>query len=262
MISPTFLKAYDSLRKTQRIMYAGCTFCRNPMQCCEMGSYNVVYSGSSYPDNSNAATSSPTSTTSSSFSSVSSISSSSSSPYVREDIDELEARLEMLRSHNSSLEKEHERLCEMKQQVDHEIERVLKRHMNHCYLTLDDLARFEAMLGATKEVLVVVNAPYDTDITVHQKPSPPPAACSSLSSPTPSSIRARGQPYPPIKVNNNIRLQSTNSKLLTLRHFRRDPKPNAPYVYLTIQIRLSGSFRYHHDMRPQNGIILEILTDL
>lgn len=68
----------------------------------------------------------------------------------------------------------------MKQQVDHEIERVLKRHKTHCYLTLDDLARFEVMSATQQEVFVLVNAPYNTDINVRQSRS----AAGSASRPT------------------------------------------------------------------------------
>lgn len=54
--------------------------------------------------------------------------------------------------------------------MDHEIEGVLKRHKDYCYLTLEELARYQTKLA--QEVLVIVNAPYNTDITV-QQPSLP-----------------------------------------------------------------------------------------
>ncbi|ORZ01773.1 E2F/DP family winged-helix DNA-binding domain-domain-containing protein [Syncephalastrum racemosum] len=100
----------------------------------------------------------------SSASTASSISSTTSASSLMS----MEHRLAMLKNSNNMMEKKERQLNDLTQQMDHEIERVLKRHKTHCYLTLDDLARFEVMLAAQQEVLVVVNAPYDTDITVHQ----------------------------------------------------------------------------------------------
>ncbi|KAI9257580.1 E2F/DP family winged-helix DNA-binding domain-containing protein [Helicostylum pulchrum] len=77
---------------------------------------------------------------------------------------DLEERLAFLKKHNQSLEKEQNQLNSFKQQVDDEIERVLKNHSSYCYLTLDDIAQFEVIMAAQQESLVVVNAPYDTDI--------------------------------------------------------------------------------------------------
>ncbi|KAL1932520.1 hypothetical protein VTP01DRAFT_8198 [Rhizomucor pusillus] len=116
---------------------------------------------------------------SSSFSS-SAASPASTSSSLSSTTDELEHRLAMLRSHNMSLKRQYDHLNEMKQQVDHEIERVLKRHKTHCYLTLDDLARFEVMSATQQEVFVLVNAPYNTDINVRQSRS----AAGSASRPT------------------------------------------------------------------------------
>ncbi|KAJ8654522.1 hypothetical protein O0I10_009828 [Lichtheimia ornata] len=97
-------------------------------------------------------------------------SSSSSSCIMSSNLDELEHRLSLLKRHNVSLEREHDRLHSIKQHVDHEIEGVLRRHKNHCYLTLEDLAQYQTKLA--QEVLVIVNAPYNTDITVHQPSLP------------------------------------------------------------------------------------------
>jgi hypothetical protein len=82
---------------------------------------------------------------------------------------ELQQRLAYLKKHNQSLENEHQQLLAFKQQVDHEIERVIQTNNSYCYLTLDDIARFEIIMAAQQEALVVVNAPYDTDIEVHQQ---------------------------------------------------------------------------------------------
>ncbi|CAO3609483.1 unnamed protein product [Mucor fragilis] len=81
---------------------------------------------------------------------------------------ELEQRLAYLRNHNQSLENEQNHLNIFKQQIDQEIERVIKNNASYCYLTLDDIDRFEVIMAAQQEALVVVNAPYDTDIEVHQ----------------------------------------------------------------------------------------------
>ncbi|KAI9317948.1 E2F/DP family winged-helix DNA-binding domain-containing protein [Dichotomocladium elegans] len=80
---------------------------------------------------------------------------------------ELEHRLSMLRRHNVSLEQEHDRLSSIKSQVDDEIESMMKKHKQHCYLTFDELSRYQEKLA--KQVLVVVNAPYNTEISVHHQ---------------------------------------------------------------------------------------------
>ena len=81
---------------------------------------------------------------------------------------ELEQRLAYLRNHNQTLENEKNHLNIFKNQIDREIERVIKNNSSYCYLTLDDIDRFEVIMAAQQEALVVVNAPYDTDIEVHQ----------------------------------------------------------------------------------------------
>lgn len=81
---------------------------------------------------------------------------------------ELEQRLAYLRNHNQTLENEQHHLNIFKQQIDQEIERVIKNNASYCYLTMDDIDRFEVIMAAQQEALVVVNAPYDTDIEVHQ----------------------------------------------------------------------------------------------
>lgn len=112
--------------------------------------------------------SSPTSSTSSLSSITSAASSTTSNNSNSANLEELERRLAYLRTHNVSLEKEHERLADTKRRVDHEIEQMFKRNRQHCYLTLDDLARYQSKLR--QDVLVVVNAPYDTQITVDRPP--------------------------------------------------------------------------------------------
>ncbi|KAJ8658513.1 hypothetical protein O0I10_005866 [Lichtheimia ornata] len=112
--------------------------------------------------------SSPTSSTSSLSSVTSAASSTTSNNSNSANLEELERRLAYLRTHNVSLEKEHERLADTKRRVDHEIEQMFKRNRQHCYLTLDDLARYQSKLR--QDVLVVVNAPYDTQITVDRPP--------------------------------------------------------------------------------------------
>jgi len=81
---------------------------------------------------------------------------------------ELEQRLAFLKSHNQTLENEQNHLNIFKQQIDQEIEKVIKNNSSYCYLTLDDIDKFEVIMAAQQEALVVVNAPYDTDIEVHQ----------------------------------------------------------------------------------------------
>lgn len=83
------------------------------------------------------------------------------------EIAKLQQRLQSLKNQNQSLEKEYKQLNDIKQQVDLDIERVLMSNGSDCYLTLDDLTRFELMIDAERESFVVVNAPYDTDIEVH-----------------------------------------------------------------------------------------------
>lgn len=61
---------------------------------------------------------------------------------------------------------------------------MIKTHNSYCYLTLDDFAQFEVAMAAEQEALLIVNAPYDTDIEVHQQtndhdaftPYPPPSS--------------------------------------------------------------------------------------
>ncbi|KAI8637374.1 E2F/DP family winged-helix DNA-binding domain-containing protein [Parasitella parasitica] len=83
-------------------------------------------------------------------------------------INELEERLANLKNHNQMLENEKTHLDIFKRQIDQEIEKVIKDNQSYCYLTLDDIEKFEVIMAAQQEALVVVNAPYDTDIEVHQ----------------------------------------------------------------------------------------------
>ena len=70
-----------------------------------------------------------------------------------------------LRKHNQTLEKEKTQLHTFKNQVDEEIERLLRNQSSYCYLTMDDINQFQMELP--EQDLVVVNAPYETDIEVH-----------------------------------------------------------------------------------------------
>ncbi|KAI7904448.1 E2F/DP family winged-helix DNA-binding domain-containing protein [Cokeromyces recurvatus] len=79
---------------------------------------------------------------------------------------ELEQRLAFLKNENASLEERYRRLRQFKQQVDEETERIIKNNASYCYLTLEDIAGFEVMTKE-QESLVVVNAPYNTDIELH-----------------------------------------------------------------------------------------------
>ncbi|KAI9485240.1 MAG: E2F/DP family winged-helix DNA-binding domain-containing protein [Benjaminiella poitrasii] len=91
-----------------------------------------------------------------------------SNAYIDNKSKELEQRLTSLKTYNQSLEDKQRQLNQFKQQVDEEIENVIKNHASYCYLTLDDIARFEVVTAAQQESLVVVNAPYNTDIELHQ----------------------------------------------------------------------------------------------
>ncbi|KAI7877746.1 hypothetical protein K492DRAFT_238987 [Lichtheimia hyalospora FSU 10163] len=154
-------------------------------------------------------TASSSSSSSSSSSPTPSIttSSSSSSCIMSSNLDELEHRLSLLKRHNVSLEREHDRLHSIKQHVDHEIEGVLKRHKDHCYLTLEDLARYQTKLA--QEVLVIVNAPYNTDITVHPPSLPSTSRHSLKTQPTKvkCSIRVPNHSNQPLQI---VSLQHTD----------------------------------------------------
>ncbi|KAI9490968.1 E2F/DP family winged-helix DNA-binding domain-containing protein [Zychaea mexicana] len=195
-------------------------------------STSATSSPSGYPSDNVA---SPASSTSS-LSSLSSFSSSS-----KDSVDELEHRLTLLKRHNGTLEREYEHLNDMKQQVDREIERILKRHKGHCYLTLDDLARFEAMLHAQQEVLVVVNAPYDTDITVHQPPKQHHLHSPRLS----ASPRMRFQPYPsPVKTPSGVPAAPATSAAAKTKCFIRVPDRSSQALHI-----VSLSARHHSNER-------------
>lgn len=163
--------------------------------------------------------------------------SSTSSTASASSLNSMEHHLAMLKNSNSMMEKKQRQLNDLAQQMDHEIERVLKRHKNHCYLTLDDLTRFEVMLAAQQEVLVVVNAPYDTDITVHQ-PKP----------------RLAMQPYSP-KVNIKdficgfMACRSKLSCFASLLSILCRQKPNASSVYQKLRHNRSvSSPSLHHPL--------------
>lgn len=76
--------------------------------------------------------------------------------------------------------------------MDEEIERVMKTHSTYCYLTLDDIAQFEVIMAAQQESLVVVNAPYDTEIEVHNNNTSHDSSSSSIY-PYPSMTKKTGK---------------------------------------------------------------------
>ncbi|KAG1440597.1 hypothetical protein G6F56_011855 [Rhizopus delemar] len=87
-------------------------------------------------------------------------------PESCEKTDELEKQLESLKQRNENLEKEYSNLNEIKQRVDQDIEQVLKLNTPNCYLTLDDLRKFERTKNAEQDSYVIVNTPYDSSIEV------------------------------------------------------------------------------------------------
>ncbi|KAG0176724.1 E2F transcription factor 3 [Apophysomyces sp. BC1021] len=81
----------------------------------------------------------------------------------------LEKRLATLKNQNRNLENELDQLSTARQQVDHEMEQVLQRHKDHCYLTLDDLSQFKVTPQQEQpHQMLIVNAPYNTDINIYQ----------------------------------------------------------------------------------------------
>jgi hypothetical protein len=58
-------------------------------------------------------------------------------------------------------------------------------------VTLDDIARFEDAMAAQQEALVAVNAPYNTDIEVHQQTNDHNASSSFTPYPPSSSIMTK-----------------------------------------------------------------------
>ncbi|KAI8379193.1 E2F/DP family winged-helix DNA-binding domain-containing protein [Radiomyces spectabilis] len=101
---------------------------------------------------------------------------------------ELEHHLARLKSRNQTLQQERDQLLHTKQKIDQEVDDILKCHASHCYLTLQDLARFQDLTTRAQDdnkqsmpndddddhapLLLVVNAPYNTDIVVQQEEVP------------------------------------------------------------------------------------------
>ncbi|KAG0734792.1 hypothetical protein G6F23_012073 [Rhizopus arrhizus] len=82
-----------------------------------------------------------------------------------ENTKELEKRLFSLRKQNESLEKEYERLNEEKYKVDVDIEQALESNRSDCYITLNDLVRFDNTTRKEEQgSFVIVNAPYESAI--------------------------------------------------------------------------------------------------
>ncbi|CAO0800953.1 unnamed protein product [Mucor circinelloides] len=113
---------------------------------------------------------------------------------------ELEQRLAFLKSHNQTLENEQNHLNIFKQQIDQEIEKVIKNNSSYCYLTLDDIDKFEVIMAAQQEALVVVNAPYDTDIEVHQVRNTTPTKKKSNNTTTKCLIRVPESSTKPLRL--------------------------------------------------------------
>ncbi|KAI8364460.1 E2F/DP family winged-helix DNA-binding domain-containing protein [Choanephora cucurbitarum] len=131
---------------------------------------------------------------------------------------ELEQRLELLKSYNQTLENEQKQLNTFKQQIDQEIESMIKTNSPYCYLTLDDIAKFEVIMAAQQEALVVVNAPYDTDIEVHHHHHHHQPQQNSHYSPYPTkkSSQTRTKCYIRVPENSNQSLQ-----ILSLRQSKQ-----------------------------------------
>ncbi|OBZ89615.1 Transcription factor E2FC [Choanephora cucurbitarum] len=131
---------------------------------------------------------------------------------------ELEQRLELLKSYNQTLENEQRQLSTFKQQIDQEIESMIKTNSPYCYLTLDDIAKFEVIMAAQQEALVVVNAPYDTDIEVHHHHHHHQPQQNSHYSPYPTkkSSQTRTKCYIRVPENSNQSLQ-----ILSLRQSKQ-----------------------------------------
>ena len=90
--------------------------------------------------------------------------------------EDLVQRLEWLRRNNRALEQEQGQLCQVKHRVEHEIEHNLKFYQHHCYVTLEDLKRYEVIKGlqgavrspfsaADKSVTQDRPAPHDEVLT-------------------------------------------------------------------------------------------------
>ncbi|KAI8350154.1 E2F/DP family winged-helix DNA-binding domain-containing protein [Blakeslea trispora] len=130
---------------------------------------------------------------------------------------DLEQRLELLKSYNQTLENEQKQLHLFKQQVDQEIESMIKSNSPYCYLTLDDIAKFEVIMAAQQEALVVVNAPYDTDIEVHHNHHPQNSHYSPY--PTKKSSQTRTKCY--------IRVPESSNQSLRILSLRQSKKKDS-----------------------------------
>ncbi|CAO3610828.1 unnamed protein product [Mucor hiemalis] len=94
---------------------------------------------------------------------------------------DLEERLAHLKKNNQSLEREKIQLTNFKNQINEEIDRVLKHQSSYCYLTLEDINQFQIMMDSRhgEEELLLVNAPSDSNIEVVHQSTPSSSSSSS-----------------------------------------------------------------------------------
>lgn len=97
---------------------------------------------------------------------------------------DLAERLAHLKKNNQSLEKEKIQLNNFKNQINEEIDRVLKHQSSYCYLTMDDINQFRIMMDSRhdeeEQDLLLVNAPCDSNIEIVHQSTPPSSSTSSL----------------------------------------------------------------------------------
>lgn len=86
-----------------------------------------------------------------------------------------------MKKNNQSLEREKIQLTNFKNQINEEIDRVLKHQSSYCYLTLEDINQFQIMMDSRhgEEELLLVNAPSDSNIEVVHQSTPSSSSSSS-----------------------------------------------------------------------------------
>lgn len=82
------------------------------------------------------------------------------------------------------MEKEKIQLNNFKNQINEEIDRVLKHQSSYCYLTMEDINQFRIMMNSRhdeeEQDLLLVNAPCDSNIEIVHQSTPPSSSTSSL----------------------------------------------------------------------------------
>lgn len=73
-----------------------------------------------------------------------------------------------MKKNNQTLREEKSQLEQFKQQTDTKIENIIKNNASNCYLTFDDIHQYRQQ--DNDDNLVVVNAPYNSHVKMHQKP--------------------------------------------------------------------------------------------